>query len=443
MAVQIRKATREELLGRLAFIGISGSGKTITAIVIGMILAALKGKRLGVIDTENRSASKYVGMKHPAAPGGVIDFDVIELESFHPDRYIEAIEAFEANPETGAIVVDSLSHAWIGKDGVLEIKENAAKKKGNNDFTAWREASPHHSRLVEKLIRSSAHLIVCMRAKAEFAVQSNEVTKKTEVVKLGMAAEQRGGLEYEFDVVFDLDLKHFATPSKTRCSDFDGKAIDVTRDTKKIAEIFAAWLSIGSPRTVPPQFDSAPVLARLSAAPTLDALNAIGAEVASLAGAGRLTETDKARLRAAYDERAMALAQASAPARTFEDDSTITDPAQAEAIRAEAARVRAEQAAAIADPKAPLSPGVDVPAMDTKKPDPAPEAATAVDPGAEARAAIFDAFEKSKTETDLNRLVAPLIDKHKAKLSKKDLDDARGLWNTLSAAMKKAGGSLP
>lgn len=439
MAVQIRKATREELLGRMALIGVSGSGKTFTGIVVGMILAALKGKRLGVVDTENRSASKYVGEPCAVVPGGRIDFDVIELDSFHPDRYIEAIEAFEANEETGAILVDSLSHAWIGKDGVLEIKENAAKKRGNNDYTAWREASPVHNRLVEKLVRCRKHLAVCMRAKAEYAIQTNDVTKRTEVVKLGMAAEQRGGLEYEFDLVFDVDLKHNATASKTRVRALDGKVFDVVRESKAIADTFAAWLSAGEPRVEPPPLDVASWRSKLEAATTLVDLDAVAL---ALAEAAKIAHTDPnvlAPLRALYDDRKVKIASgSSAPA---------SSAAPAEAPKGE-----------------PLTPGVDVPSMDAKKPEPAPAQPAAASPEAAQPAPapadptpaaktptprevaideILAAFEKSKTVADLQRFVAPAVSKNAPKLEKRDIDDARRMWNDFEAAIAKAGGRLP
>lgn len=441
MAVQIREATREELLGRFALIGVSGSGKTFTAIIVGMILAGLKGKRLGVIDTENRSASKYVGEPSSFVPGGRVGFKVIELDSFHPDRYIEAIEAFEADPEVGAIVVDSLSHAWIGKDGVLEIKDNATKKRGNNDYTAWREASPVHNRLVEKLIRCTKHLGVCMRAKAEYAIQTNDTTKKTEVVKLGMAAEQRGGLEYEFDLVFDVDLKHTAQASKTRCRALDGKAFDLIRQSKEIAETFAGWLSLGTPRVEAPPFDVAPWRAKLEAATTLADLDVAALALAEAAKVAHAAPDTLAPLRALYDDRKVKIA--SGQARALEDPKKSTP--------------KAEEPTKLAEDKGPLTPGVDVPAMDAPReaggakstgdnadPGPAPTPApTEKTPRDLAVAEILDAFEKSKTVADLERYVAPAVTKHAPKLSPKDLADARAMWNTMTAAIAKAGGALP
>jgi ATP-dependent protease Clp ATPase subunit len=70
----------------MALLGPSGSGKTLTALLI----AAALGERIAVIDTERGSASKYAGELD------VPDFDVLELESFSPQLYIEAVQAAQA-----------------------------------------------------------------------------------------------------------------------------------------------------------------------------------------------------------------------------------------------------------------------------------------------------------------------------------------------------------
>src|SRR5690606_13664649 len=97
-----RKATKQQSRLRMALIGPSGSGKTYTALRIGSHL----GDRIAVIDTERGSASKYADK---------FEFDVMELDSFHPQKYIDGIKAAEAEGYD-VLIIDSLSHAWMGKD---------------------------------------------------------------------------------------------------------------------------------------------------------------------------------------------------------------------------------------------------------------------------------------------------------------------------------------
>lgn len=230
---RFQKATRKQLKLRLALCGPTGGGKTKTA----LLLAAYLGKRVAVIDSENRSASKYLG------DPGVPEFDVCELESFAPKTYVEAIKVAEA-AGYDVIVVDGITQAWSGKDGALEMVDRAAKRSTTgNSFTAWRDVTPHHNALVDALVQCKAHLIVTMRSKMEHVLVENERGKK-EPKKIGMAPIQRDGMEYEMDIVGELDVDHNLVITKTRCSALDG-AILRKPSGRELGEPLLKWLSEG------------------------------------------------------------------------------------------------------------------------------------------------------------------------------------------------------
>src|SRR5262245_28312049 len=158
MAMQFKQATKKQAKLRMAIIGPSGSGKTYSALAVGQHL----GKKIAVIDTESGSASKYVGK---------FQFDVLELESHEPTTYIEAIEAAEA-AGYDVLIIDSLSHAWMGRGGALEQVDRIAKRtQSGNSFTAWRDVTPQHNALVEAMLRCKCHLIATMRAKTEYVME--------------------------------------------------------------------------------------------------------------------------------------------------------------------------------------------------------------------------------------------------------------------------------
>jgi hypothetical protein len=100
-----QKATKRQAKLRLALIGPSGAGKTYTALTLATHL--VPGGRIALIDTKRGSASKY---------GDLFAFDVAELEPFLPRRYIDAIAEAQA-AGYDVLIIDSLSHAWMGKDG--------------------------------------------------------------------------------------------------------------------------------------------------------------------------------------------------------------------------------------------------------------------------------------------------------------------------------------
>jgi hypothetical protein len=229
---RFQKATRKKLKLRLALCGPTGSGKTLTALKV----AAHLGQRIAVIDTENRSASKYVGVD------GVPAFDVLELETYSPKVYVDAIRDGEREGYD-VIVIDGISQAWSGKDGALEQVDKAAKRsQSGNTFMAWRDVTPLHNQFVDAMVHCKAHLIVTMRVKTEWVLEENERGKKVPR-KVGMAVEQRAGLEYEVDVVGDLDIDHNLMISKTRCAALDGAVIH--RPGRDLAEKLLAWLDEG------------------------------------------------------------------------------------------------------------------------------------------------------------------------------------------------------
>lgn len=244
MRFQIKKATKEQAKARISLVGPSGSGKTWTALT----LAGGLGNSVVVIDTENASASKYADS---------FEFDVLVLEDFAPQTYVEAIHHCESQGYN-VIVIDSLSHAWTGKGGVLEQKDRAAKKTGYNDFTAWREVTPHHNALVDALVKCKTHLIATMRAKTEYIMESGKDGKMVPR-KIGLAPVQRDGLEYEFDIVADMNLDHDLIISKTRCQAVDGLVIN--KPTVDIAYTIKEWLTDGA--AVAPVRQAGPQLSEL------------------------------------------------------------------------------------------------------------------------------------------------------------------------------------
>jgi KaiC/GvpD/RAD55 family RecA-like ATPase len=227
-----QKATKKQSRLRLALIGPSGSGKTYSA--LSMAAHLVPGGRVAVIDTERGSASKYADR---------FEFDVLELESFAPAKYVEGIQA-AGTAGYDVVVVDSLSHAWTGTDGALAMVDKISKRStSGSSFNAWRDVTPEHNKMVEAILRSPAHVIVTMRVKTEYVLERDDRTGKTVPKKVGLAPVQRDGLEYEFDVVGDINAGHGLTITKTRCPALADQYIELPGE--QIANTLRAWLSDG------------------------------------------------------------------------------------------------------------------------------------------------------------------------------------------------------
>ena len=279
--IAIRKARRSATKLRLLLTGPSGSGKTYGGL---LVAKGLGSQRTIVIDTEQGSSDLYDRLH---------DFEVIDLAPpFTPERYVEAIDAAEA-AGADVIIIDSISHEWNGKGGCLELVDEIARAKfKGNSWSAWSELTPRHRAFIDRMLRSSAHIIATGRAKTETAQVDDHGRKK--VVKLGMKLESRDGAEYEFTTVLDLIHDgHFAVASKDRTGIFSSDPKPVTVETGKA---FADWLAGG--QELPPV--ASPLLGTIretiAAATTVKKLAAITDRLDALLSESKIEAHDWSQL---------------------------------------------------------------------------------------------------------------------------------------------------
>jgi AAA domain len=227
-----RKAERKRSKLRLAICGPAGSGKTYSALLIAQGL--VPEGRIALIDTERGSGELY---------SALTGYYVATLNPpFTPHRYTVLIhEAEQAGHDV--LIIDSLSHAWEGEGGCLEMHDKAtAASRTGNSYTAWREVTPQHNTLVEAMLQSPCHVITTMRSKTAYdLVEDGKGGKKP--IKVGLAPVQRPGMEYEFTLILDLSIEgHIATATKDRTSLFDGQHFVPTPAT---GEALRQWLESG------------------------------------------------------------------------------------------------------------------------------------------------------------------------------------------------------
>ncbi len=225
--MQLQTASRRKAKIKLALQGPSGSGKTKSALLIAYGLCG-SWEKIAVIDTENRSADLYADLG---------PYNVLPLAApFSPERYIEAIGVC-LKAEMQVIIVDSISHEWEGIGGILETHSSMQ----GNSFTNWSKLTPRHNSFVQHILQCDAHIIGTIRAKQEYVL--SEKNGKQIPEKVGMKGVTRDGMDYEFTLVFDLDISLRAKATKDRTQLFFGKPEFIpTVDT---GAVILKWCSQG------------------------------------------------------------------------------------------------------------------------------------------------------------------------------------------------------
>ena len=225
-----QKATKERAKLRAAIFGPSGAGKTFTS----LRLATGIGGPIALIDSERRTASKYADR---------FDFDVCDLGSSE-HRIADYVKAITAAGQAGynVLIIDSLSHAW--QELLAEIDAIAKAKYRGNTWSAWSDGTPKQKALVDAILDFPGHVIATMRSKTEWTTEKGN-NGKDKPVRIGLTPEQGKGIEYEFDMLFELSTEHILTVLKDRSGKFQDQFID--RPGEALGAEMAAWLDEGAP----------------------------------------------------------------------------------------------------------------------------------------------------------------------------------------------------
>lgn len=225
----IKKAVRKSKKLRIGLSAASGFGKTYSALLIAKGLCGGDITKVCVIDTERDSASLYTDL-------GI--YSTLNLEApFSPERYINAINFVESQGFE-VCIVDSITHEWEGSGGCLEIHASLG-----GDFKTWAKVTPRHNDFIDKILRSSCHIITTVRRKQDYEMV--QVGGRTQIQKVGTKELTRDGFEYELDVNFEiLNDNHMSKASKDRTRLFANEPeFVITEETgKKLLE----WSNSGS-----------------------------------------------------------------------------------------------------------------------------------------------------------------------------------------------------
>ena len=176
-----RKAKGEQSALKIGMYGPPGSGKTFTALLIAEGLANVSKKRIAVVDTERGTDFYCQDIKSRKIHPKAFEFDALYTKSV-----TEASDAIKALKDTdyGVIVIDSISHIW---EATIAAYAGKRTKIDTIPIQAWGRIKKPYKDLINYLLSSSMHVILCGRQRTVFA--TDEETEEMRAIGVTMKAE--------------------------------------------------------------------------------------------------------------------------------------------------------------------------------------------------------------------------------------------------------------
>ena len=197
-----KKAHGQQAALKIGLYGPPGSGKTFTSLLMAEGLAALSGKRIAFVDTENGTHFYSMAVPHRTVHPEAFDFDAMYTRSI-----TEVIAAFNGlNPaEYGVIVLDSITHLW---EATMAAYRGPKTRDGGIPINAWGRIKKPYKDLMSGLLSSPMHVLICGRQGLIY--EKNEETGESAVVGVKMKAE--GETPYEPHILIRMEAPR---PGKT------------------------------------------------------------------------------------------------------------------------------------------------------------------------------------------------------------------------------------
>ncbi|BBK37737.1 hypothetical protein STAQ_28150 [Allostella sp. ATCC 35155] len=230
--LQIAPVTRRGMKLMVSLYGLSETGKTMSALRLAAGIEPDPQKRM-LLDTEGgqrgRAYTDHID-------GGYLYAQL--SRPFTPERYIQALDEIE-QAGVNVLVIDSISHAWFGEGGILDMVDEIP---GDN-FAKWKKPKRRLAKMTQRLMGSDMHIILCARAK-EPLIDGRDANGKPIKVRGPVVPIQERTLWYDLTIVaqmlgdgeFDITRPQGKCPGMLRPFFAEGKVMDEALGRK-----LAAW----------------------------------------------------------------------------------------------------------------------------------------------------------------------------------------------------------
>jgi thymidine kinase len=203
MALVLQAATKILKPLKVLSYGPTYSGKTLSSLylAVGLVMKIRKCseadayKHIVMIDTEFGRGALYnkIGL-----------YNYLRIDPpYYTEKLVDMITQLNAMDQVDVIIIDSLTHFWVKEGGILDQK--AAKDKlGGNSYTNWQDFTAKFNRMIDTILTSQKHIFTTARAKTDTALVTGDNGKATPK-SYGLKPELRDNVEYDFDIVFNID----------------------------------------------------------------------------------------------------------------------------------------------------------------------------------------------------------------------------------------------
>ncbi|WDC92854.1 AAA family ATPase (plasmid) [Latilactobacillus curvatus] len=225
--MEVTIAKREKIKIPILVTGASGSGKTVSSLLIAKGIVEKmypdlpsedQWLKIAVIDTEHNRAKYYADSEIGGSQVG----EFLHADFKPPYNASELSIGISQLKEKGVevIILDSLTHMWSGDGGIQNQVDNLNKHSSKNSMLAWGKVKPEIEKLFKLITDSSVFMICTARSKAGYDMEKNEAGKVIPV-KIGLKPEIRDGWEYEFAINFNINQDHSAEAIKDNTNMFN------------------------------------------------------------------------------------------------------------------------------------------------------------------------------------------------------------------------------
>lgn len=189
-----RKAKAEQAALKMGLYGPPGCGKTFTSLLCAEGLAKHVGKRVAFVDTERGTDFYCKTVKERRIHPDAFDFDALYTRSI--TEIIQSVKGLKPS-EYGVVVIDSMTHLWEACRAAYTGNQTS---HGGIPLWAWGKIKAPYKDLMNFLLSSPMHVIICGRQKNEYEEDDDGELKKS-----GVAMKAEGETAYEPHILIRME----------------------------------------------------------------------------------------------------------------------------------------------------------------------------------------------------------------------------------------------